>query len=322
MDIDLIVVDGPNAFNIVARESRSIANGDELFVGQYLREWFDFDRLLYQTLGSSEEPPRGLWLVHSSKPLGGGGYRLKQSETEAFWRRQVSISGCVESEVTIPGEQTETHPFACSACGADNEGKSTSEKGVDASVITHLFEMAPHYRSACIFANDADYTPAIRALTRMGKTVRCIGRKVPGAAVALQRASHHFLEIDCEWLKRDMSTYALLREGGGLDHLLERLQEEIRGFVIAPGPHAPDQLQLVVKADAAPASPEPWNWICSGLYAPSPWAHRERIIDLNSSLRSIPLCFSGLSMPGLDRYLVHNQPRWLARRTTSLESLN
>jgi hypothetical protein len=60
--------------------------------------------------------------------------------------------------VEIPGKQTEA--FECEKCG----GKliTVSEKGVDSSIISYLFETVDRWDSVFIFSRDADFAPPIR----------------------------------------------------------------------------------------------------------------------------------------------------------------
>jgi hypothetical protein len=134
--MDLVVVDGPNLFNVVAARLESAGRADQL--KSYLIDWFDVDRLVLATVGAVHSPALGTISFHSRRPLGRGPYRFSSPETDAFWGRQGANPNSSCLVVDIPGDQQETYPFVCKDCGCKQEASTTSEKGVDTSITTYL----------------------------------------------------------------------------------------------------------------------------------------------------------------------------------------
>jgi len=320
MQPDLIVVDGSNAYNAVAAHVLSACGKQGAFAKAYLQTWFDFDRLAYASLAMKGAPPRGLWVFHSNKPLGRREYRLEQAEVDAFWARQAMNPGCLTHTVDIPGNQQETFALECSACGASEEVVSSSEKGLDSSVICHLFETASTWNSACLIANDVDYAPVVRSLTRLGKTLVCLGRRSPSRATALERSSHFSVELGWDWLRQDMEAYALSMGDGVLDRICEALgsaegckrfgvcvdsplREQTNAYVSLVIKHPPEHAQAIRgAASAALRAACPW-WL-----SPLSWK------SLNENLSAVGLIRSFECGTGVDRFVMSGirAPAWRA----------
>lgn len=207
--IDIVVVDGPNLFNRVADVLTPLGND----VGDYLRDWFDFDRMISAALPRDAPwPPRsGVSLVRSPKGLGRSKTRIE--DVDAFWARQASAIGCRDVNVRLTGTEREV---SCQECGHLVE--PPGEKGVDAMVITTLFERMASWNRALLAASDSDYSPVIESLHRLGKPISVLGR-FAGPKAALVRQSHEFVQLPEQWLATDVEAYRWFRPGGELSML-------------------------------------------------------------------------------------------------------
>jgi hypothetical protein len=157
----LVVVDGPNLFNDVCRclAPSGTAPEAKALVLEYLRDYFDVDRLVDATLstcgvGVDPQGDLGTVIFHSQKALGDDPIRIAGTKAiTAFWNRQGSAPNTSSMLVDVPG------------------AKQGKEVGVDTMLVVHLFETVDRWDTATVFTNDSDVVPAVWALRRKGKIV-------------------------------------------------------------------------------------------------------------------------------------------------------
>lgn len=215
--MDLVLVDGPNVFNSVARFlETAVGDTHRELLPQYFLDWFDFDRLVLKAIGTSSPPTLGIVLFHSNRALGRGAARLDGNATRAFWARQAGNFDTSDMIVDVPADQREVYEFSCTSCAAPNNCTVSGEKGVDSAMIVHMFETAHRWESLAIFSRDVDFAPAVIALRRRGKQVYAVGE--PGdAQSALSRAAQSFFTLPLTELLQDFALFVLCRPGGVLD---------------------------------------------------------------------------------------------------------
>lgn len=221
--MDLIVVDGPNLYNVVGARLEAEAQPDRL--KRYLCDWFDLDRVVFATLGEQSDPHLGIVGFHSKRPLGRGGYHLKQEETDLFWGRQGGNPNTSCKLVDIPGAHQETYSFDCKNCGLAQQHRSGSEKGVDTSITTYLLETSDRWESVCIVSKDVDFVPPVEALRRRGKRVFCAVEEAASVS-ALVRACQSSYHINVEFLKIDLAWHEFFAGSGALDRMVTTLERE------------------------------------------------------------------------------------------------
>lgn len=244
--MDLVLVDGPNVFNSVARYLEGEA-GDGLgkHLIQYFLEWFDFDRLVMKAIGTQTPPGLGIVIFHSSKALGGGVSRLGSKDSQSFWARQAANFDTSDMIVDVPAEQRERYEFTCK-CGEKNETTVSGEKGVDSAMIVHMFETAGRWETLAIFSRDVDFAPAVWALRRRGKQVYTVGE--PGdAQTALGRAAQSFYALPLDAILQDFGLFLLCRTGGLLDQWRAEVEDGsyTSGYFWGAG----DLLTVLLKGD-------------------------------------------------------------------------
>lgn len=242
----LVLVDGPNLYNDVDRWLT--ANAADPLQKDYLAQWFDFDRVIRAALRSSlsesiDDYGRdglGAVVFHSDKPLGRSSSRLTAEQTSAFWGRQSLSDGTSTVLVTVPGHQPERMAASCPKCAHDVTVESKSEKGVDTSMVTYLFETSDHWRDLVLFTNDADFVPPVQALRRRGKRVFVAAIDTAGTS-ALKRSAQRFIPIPTQFLASDLAVFKFVQPGGGLDDVVKMVESKI----------APPQDAFWVAADGA-----------------------------------------------------------------------
>jgi uncharacterized LabA/DUF88 family protein len=129
---------------------------------------------------------------------------------DGYIKRISRLSGVTPYDVNIPGDQREPFTAKCE-CGKTVTGQWESEKGVDASLITHLFDTADAWDEAALLSGDADFTPAVHALRRRGKIIS--GAGFAGASECLVREFYTFHDLSSEILRSDFAAYLLFGEG-------------------------------------------------------------------------------------------------------------
>jgi uncharacterized LabA/DUF88 family protein len=235
-DLDLIVVDGPNLYNSVARfltrETKQAPARD------YFKMCFDIDRLTTATIKPSKAvfpftPRLGIVIFHSNQQLGSDKtVKLTDNDVRAFWARQGANHFCSTELVALPGRQMELteavcpnceEKVICQNCRQPARMAERREKGVDTSITTYLLETADRWESACIISGDVDFVPPVRSLKRRGKRVFCAVQPGSEHRDLTQVCTSHF-ELNLDFLKKDLKRFEILKPSGGLDSELENLR--------------------------------------------------------------------------------------------------
>jgi uncharacterized LabA/DUF88 family protein len=232
----LVVADGANVVLSVYRYLRSKGASPDV-LREYIRDWFDCDRLIQATVVSPEAnvqtfPNQGYVIVHSRNQISALPDTKPESDDERtnektaretvvsgskdaldFWARQGSNPHTSTMVVEVPGAK---------------QGKK--EVGVDVSIVLYLFETLDSWNDAVIFANDADFVPAIWSLRRKGKRVYCAAPDTPDMpSTALVMASQHFFPWNLGFLHADFALYRVLRTGGVMDQFVAFPTVQARG---------------------------------------------------------------------------------------------
>jgi uncharacterized LabA/DUF88 family protein len=150
------------------------------------------------------------WVFYSGRRLGPSSERIENQYLDGYIKRISRLSGVTPYDVNIPGDQREPFTAKCE-CGKTVTGQWESEKGVDASLITHLFDTADAWDEAALLSGDADFTPAVHALRRRGKIIS--GAGFAGASECLVREFYTFHDLSSEILRSDFAAYLLFGEG-------------------------------------------------------------------------------------------------------------
>jgi uncharacterized LabA/DUF88 family protein len=235
-ELDLIVVDGPNLYNSIARFlTREIKQATPR---DYIKMCFDIDRLTAATIKPSKAafpftPRLGIVIFHSFKQLGSDKtVKLTDTDVRAFWARQGANPFSSTELVALPGSQEELteavcpnceEKVICQQCNQPARMAERREKGVDTSITTYLLETADRWESACIIAGDVDYVPPVRSLKHRGKRVFCAVEPGSERRDLTQVCTSHF-ELNLDFLKKDFKRFEILKPSGGLDIELENLR--------------------------------------------------------------------------------------------------
>lgn len=166
-----VVVDGPNFVNDLHR----FGVGRRYIIEELsLESLLTFVRHKIQTL---IQTPRtiGLDFYYSGARFLPEEHKLTQEEMDRFLSRQKEETGVRLHEVALP----------------TRNGK---EKGVDASVVTRLFEMKEVCETLVLVSSDTDYVPALETLSRIGRFAVTAGfRETYG--IELKNASYLFIDL-------------------------------------------------------------------------------------------------------------------------------
>lgn len=189
--------------------------GDPREVRDYFLHWLDLG-LLTKSLTGSAAPT---WVFYSGQRLGAKSERVDGQHLTNYIKRlsrQPSVTPC---DVNIPGDQREVMHIPCESCGKQTQAQWISEKGIDTSLIVHLFDTADSWDEAFLLSGDADFVPAVRALRRKGKLIS--GAGFSNTSEALIREFYAFEDLSQDLLREDFVLYLLFREGGLIEKWLE-----------------------------------------------------------------------------------------------------
>ena len=223
--MSMVLVDLPNFYNgLVAAK---LCPPD--MIKRYFLDWLDLD-LLSSTISPLDSTDMGTWIFYSLRAMGPRALRIEKEELEAFIERQDCIEGVSSLEVGIRGKQNESYRPSCEKCGDEVErckcgGKIItrfeSEKGIDSSLITHLFETIDSWATATILSQDSDYSPAVRALRRKGKIVYGAGFS-KRASGALIRECYGYKDVLKEYLLADLELFSVFQKDGSLSKFVKK----------------------------------------------------------------------------------------------------
>ncbi len=210
-----LFVDLPNFY------SRLLKSGIEepRFLRDYFLNWLDYDLLAKRLAGTFS----GIWVFYSGERIGPSSERIAGEYLRKYINRVNALEGVTARNVNIPGEQREPGEYRCEECGHEGISESKSEKGVDASLIVHLFDTMDSWDIAYLLSGDADYVPAVASLRRRGKIV--IGAGFSDASPALVRECYDYIDLCDVYLREDVAAHTIFRESDGIVHkwLTEKL---------------------------------------------------------------------------------------------------
>lgn len=211
--MSLVLTDLPNFYNGLVQASALTPQETK----DYFLDWLEMD--LLATAINPEKRTIGTWVFYSNRAIGRGDARISPENLKQFVSRTNLCTGISVIEAGIQGQQSESFEFVCSQCGKKNVTQTRSEKGIDSTLITHLFDTMDSWEVATIISHDADYCPAIRALRRRGKVI--FGAGFPKwASEALITECFGFIDVMQEYLERDMGLFTLFKRKGKLSQLI------------------------------------------------------------------------------------------------------
>lgn len=199
-----LFVDLPNVYGSLLRSE--IVEPKTL--REYFLNWLDFDVLA----GALTHSFTGIWVFYSGGRIGPSNHRIDGKILNGYVVRINALEGVTARDVNIPGVQRE-HGFAtCDNCGKKTDIEWRSEKGVDASLIVHMFDTMDSWDGAYLLSGDADYVPAVASLRRRGKIV--IGVGFGDASEALIRECYSYRNLCDAFLEGDLAAYSILGIAG------------------------------------------------------------------------------------------------------------
>jgi uncharacterized LabA/DUF88 family protein len=193
-----VFIDLPNFYSRLLKSGL----GEPRELRDYFLYWLDLD-LVSKWLTGEFCPT---WVFYSGRRFGPSSERIENQLLEAYIKRISRLTSVTPYDVNIPGEQRESFTVKCE-CGKTVPGQWESEKGVDASLIVHLFDTANSWEEAVLLSGDADFTPAVRALRRQGKIVS--GAGFSNASECLVREFYSFEDLSSQILRSDFAAYLL-----------------------------------------------------------------------------------------------------------------
>jgi uncharacterized LabA/DUF88 family protein len=185
--------------------------GPPKLLREYFLNWLDFD-LLASSLSMNIN---GIWFFYSGERIGPSSERIEGSYLKEYIDRINYLAGITARDVNIRGEQREPIRTKCESCGKENISEYISEKGVDSSLIVHLFDTIDSWDTAFLLSGDADYVPAVATLRRKGKIV--IGAGFRDASKALVRECYQYLDILDAYIQDDYLLFRLFSSNGYAD---------------------------------------------------------------------------------------------------------
>lgn len=169
-----------------------------------------------------EEHTIGARVFYSNRAMGHGDARISPDKLNKFANRTNLCEGISVIEAGIPGQKSESFEFVCSNYGEKNVTQTRSEKGIDSTLITHLFDTMDSWKVSTIISHDADYCPAVRALRKKGKVI--YGAGFPKrASEALIIECYGFINVMKEYANRDLGLFSLFRPKGKLSQLIQKV---------------------------------------------------------------------------------------------------
>lgn len=205
MSSSALFVDLPNFYSELIRTG--MISPKEL--REYFLHWFDFDRLAQFLTGETSNT----WVFYSGGRLGPSDGRILDNDLTEFIKRSNARRGVTVRDVNIPGKQRESLNYKCPNCGHEElDVEWNSEKGIDASLIVHLFDTMDSWDAAYLVSGDADYVPAVASLRRRGKIV--VGAGFPSVSPALVRECYDYIDLRDEFFGDDISAFMLCNPNG------------------------------------------------------------------------------------------------------------
>jgi len=247
--MSIVLIDLPNFFNGLIAESKLTPE----LTKRYFLDWLDMG-LLAGAVNSDGPLTIGTWIFYSNRAMGPGAARVSPEELAEFVKRQNRIPGVSAMDVGIPGSQSESFRFACFKCGEENATQTQSEKGIDSTLITHLFDTMDYWKTATIISQDADYCPSVRALRKKGKLVYGAGF-LKRASESLITECFGYKDIGEEYLLDDFRLFSVFIKGGKLSQFYKAASKtrgvEIKSWISAnpPGDGSAGRWFIMVSRD-------------------------------------------------------------------------
>jgi hypothetical protein len=217
-----IFVDLPNLYTQLVKTDLLPAKE----MRDYFLNWFDLDRLAESLLGFGNNKEVSIWVFYSHGRIGPSDARIDDIYLNHLISRLNTNKGVTARDVNIPGVQRESLRLVCENCGQNNSIIWNSEKGVDASLIVHLFDTMDSWEKAYLLSGDADYVPAVASLRRRGKVVN--GAGFPSASTALVKECFEYINLVAKFFTLDIATYILFKEGGLIENWLKTATPNLR----------------------------------------------------------------------------------------------
>src|SRR5262245_8987121 len=127
-----LFIDLPNLYTQLVKSGLA----EPKVIRDYFLNWFDFDTLTEVLVGHNANT----WVFYSHGRLGPSDARIDDEYLNQFIDRINKLKGVTANDVNIPGIQRESLNVICQNCGQNTATTWNSEKGVDASLIVHLFD--------------------------------------------------------------------------------------------------------------------------------------------------------------------------------------
>jgi hypothetical protein len=197
-----VFVDLPNFYSRLLKSGM----GEPRELRDYFLHWLDLD-LISKWLTGEFCPT---WVFYSGRRFGPSSERVESQHLEEYIKRISRLASVTPYDVNIPGDQREAFTIKCE-CGKTVPGQWESEKGVDASLIVHLFDTSDAWDEAVLLSGDADFTPAVHSLRRRGKLIS--GAGFSGASECLVREFYRFEDLAKEVLRADFAAYLIFGKG-------------------------------------------------------------------------------------------------------------
>jgi len=182
------------------------------FLRKYFAEGLDFDLLAQSLIDGSADIITGIWVFLNGDKLGPSTARIDQNYLKTYIGRINILEAVTARDVNIPGEQRESAEYMCEICGHKGIAVALSEKGVDTSLIVHLFDTMDSWDRAFLLSGDADFVPAVTSLRRRGKTVTGVG--FPMASTALVRECYSYINVREAYLEEDIFLFSIFKQDG------------------------------------------------------------------------------------------------------------
>lgn len=186
--------------------------GEPRQLRDYFLYWLDLDLLAFW-LTNCVCP---VWVFYSGRRIGNRSERIENQFLLDYIKRINRLPGVTASDVNIPGSQREPVSAKCEKCGETLSGTWESEKGVDASLIVHMFDTCSYWDRAVLISGDADYTPAVRSFRRNGKVIS--GAGFSATSESLIREFFDFRDLGQDIIRDDFAAYLLF----GKQQLVEK----------------------------------------------------------------------------------------------------
>lgn len=182
-----IFVDLANFYSqLIKYELKTAKELRDYFIG-----WFDFTNLSLMLTDEKTD----VWVFYSGNKIGGGDAKIADKYLSNLINRLNQQIGVTCHDVNIVGEQREPYTTKCKNCSEVVDTIWKSEKGIDSSLIVHLFDTMEYWDTAYLLSGDADFVPAVKSLRRRGKIVNGAGF-TKKASSALVRECFDYINLE------------------------------------------------------------------------------------------------------------------------------